>query len=163
MLAKSPRITRETIIAMARSVGDGPLLQLANAQLEGLRKVYDEAGAEQSARIRQHQDIGGQADAIQRAQPALEEMRQRITARRAEIVKQRMARASRVAEHLSQVRKEAAERVIAALAELDEASEILITCCEEIRFAGDHDVPHLSLVPAHSMRDHASRILGATK
>lgn len=160
MLAKSPKITREIIISMARSVGDGPLLKLANAQLEGLRKVYDEAGAEQSARIQQHQDIGGQADAIQRAQPALEEMRQKITARRAEIAQQRLARASRVAEHLSAVRKEAAERVIAALAELDEASEILITCAEEIRFAGDPDAPYLNFVPSHSMREHASRILG---
>lgn len=163
MLAKAPRITRETVIAMARSVGDGPKLQLANALLAGLRTSYDEAAAEHSARIQQHQDIGGQADAIQQAQPALDEMRKKITDRRAEIATLRLARASRVAEHLSQVRKEAAERVLAALAELDDASEILITCCEEIRFAGNPDAPHLNFVPSHSMRDHASRILGVGK
>lgn len=163
MLAKSPKITRDTVIAMARSVGQGPALQFANAQIEGIRKVYDEAGAEQSARIRQHQDVGGQADAIQRAEPALDEMRKKITIQRAEIAKLRLARASRVADHLSQVRREAAERVLAALAELDEASEILITCAEEIRFAGDPDAPHLNFVPSHSMREHASRILGKGK
>jgi hypothetical protein len=68
-------------------------------------------------------------------------------------------RARRVADQLSQIRREAAERVIAALAELDEASEILITCCEEIRFAGDPDQPHLNFVPSHSMREHATRMV----
>jgi hypothetical protein len=159
MLAKSPKLSRDTIISLARSVGEDPLLKVANATLAGLRKAYDDIGAEQSARIQEHQDVGGMATEIQRAQPALDELRAKITARRGEISELRLKRSKQVADQLSGIRREAAERVMAALTELDEASEILITCCEEIRFAGDHEAPHLNFVPSHSMRDHASRIL----
>lgn len=136
------------------------MLQLANSTLAGLRKAYDEIGAEQAARIQEHQHNGSQANQIQSAQPALDELRSKITARRAEISQLRLARSARVADQLLQIRREAAERVVVALAELDDASLILITCAEEIRFAGDPDAPHLNFVPSHSMRDHATRILG---
>ena len=156
-----PKITRETVVSLARAVGRGPSLQLAEAKLGGLRKRHDDLGAEHMEHCRMFREgKGGSSMAtIQAYEPKLAELQKQIVTARTEVSGLRLARAERVADQLSGVRSEAASRALAALAELDEAGSILVACCDEIRHAGNPDTPYLNLVPSLSMKEHAHRIL----
>jgi hypothetical protein len=155
-----PKITRETIVSLARAVGRGPSLQLAEAKLDGLRKRHAELGAEHMEHCRTFREgKGSSMTTIQAYAPKLAEMEKQIVVARTEVSGLRLARSGRVADQLSGARKEAATRALAALNELDEAGSVLIACCDEIRRAGDADAPYLNLVPSVSMREHATRIL----
>ncbi|MCK1712100.1 MULTISPECIES: protein bicaudal D homolog [unclassified Bradyrhizobium] len=148
-------------MSMARSVAQGSALKFEQATLDGLRTSYDTLAAEHNALCQAYRDgRGGLVSDIQRLEADLSELRDKIASRRTKVTKLRLERSKVVTAELSSLRKQAAARALAALQELDEASEILIAFCEEIRFAGDHEAPYLSMVPSFYMREHAKGILG---
>lgn len=158
-------VTRQVVQDLARAVGKSPMLQLAERSIDALRREQSERGEEYNAYHAGTRDKRNPVSLSQIAGhlPRIEELKGQIVAERSKARDLRLAHSAKVANQLSAIRKEAAARVLAALEELDSASEVLIACCDEIRLAGNPDTPYLQMVPSFSMRDHATRLLTSSK
>ncbi|MDO8398907.1 MAG: hypothetical protein Q7T45_13910 [Bradyrhizobium sp.] len=158
-----PPISAEIVHDLAVAVGKGPQLQMAETSLTGLRSRRDVLRAEQQAAINDGQRAGRDTkqtrDRIAALDIDIKAIEKTINIERPRVSELRRARADRVDDALRSAQKQCAARIVAAYEEITEATDLLIACIEEIRRAGNPDMPRLGHVAGVALVDHAKALL----
>jgi len=154
-------ISAEAVADLADAVGKGPQLTLAESNIAALRIRRDALRAEEQALASAHRANRSAVTptAVNALTLQIRGIEKEINATRPLVSELRRARADRVNDALLAIQKDAAARVLAAYADITDATNVLIACNEEVRKAGDPDRPYLNHVAGITLIDHARWLL----